>query len=81
MHKTSRLVIMIEPQLLNKAKKMAKQSAETLSKFVRDSLIQRILDHNATMKTKKLLKLGSLGMSLDGIDRIENLNRQIDSQY
>jgi hypothetical protein len=81
MNKTERLVILIEPDLLKKVKKAAQENIQTVSDFVRTSLLYFIHDQSAGKRFRRLKKIGRYQMPLKNIEDPKKLKKMLEGNY
>lgn len=81
MHKTARLVILLEPDLLKKIRRSAEESARSVSDLVRHSLIRYLQERSSVRRGKKIMKIGRYQMPLNGVDRPEKLVKSTEESY
>lgn len=81
MQKTKRLVILIEPELMQKAKALAEKNMQSLSELIRESLKIFLFTQKVSQRSKKLKRLGRYNLSLKGLETIEKFNRLLNQKY
>jgi len=81
MHKTARLVILLEPDLLKKIRRTAEESARSVSDLVRHSLLRYLQERSSVRRGKKIMRIGRYQMPLKGVDGPERLIKIAEESY
>lgn len=81
MHKTKRMVMLLEPDLFADAKRMAKKLSLSVAGVLRLSLKSFLDSQKAIGRGKKLASLAQFKIPLTGIETPEKLNRILEQNH
>lgn len=81
MHKTERLVLLIEPEILKELKKLAKEASQAVSQVVRASIVNYLKSARALKHGRALSKLERYQMPLAGIEKPHKMLKLIERGY
>lgn len=78
MHKTKRMVMLLEPSLFEETNRLAKKLSLSVAEVVRLSLKAFLTTQKAVSNSKRLAKLAQFKISLQGIETPEKLNQVLE---